>query len=104
MEENAVTIASISRYQESYKGFILCKYFQSVQYVKEVPKGLIHHVTFDTSCLIHHVITTFDAMCFTKLPKQCIKKSKTSFFEWFEVKVCISKSGAVINDQNGVLF
>ena len=32
------------------------------------------------------------------------KKYKTSFFEWFEVKVCILKSEAVINDQNSVLF
>ena len=38
-------------------------------------------------------------------------KMKTSFFEWFEVKVyfkpfifCVSKSEAVINDQNVVLF
>ena len=33
-----------------------------------------------------------------------IKKCKTSFFEWFEVKVCILKSEAVINDQNRFLF
>ena len=32
------------------------------------------------------------------------KKFKTSFFKWFEVKVCILKSEAVNNDQNSVLF
>ena len=44
-------------------------------------------------------------MRFTKRAEQASnKRIKTSFFEWFEVKVCILKSEAVINDQNGVLF
>ena len=32
------------------------------------------------------------------------EKCKTSFFEWFEVKVCILTSEAVINDENHVFF
>ena len=45
-------------------------------------------------------------MCFTKhgLNYTWNKKIKISFFEWFEVQVCILKSETVINDQNGVLF
>ena len=31
-----------------------------------------------------------------------MKKWKNSFFEWFEAKVCILKSEAVIIDQNGI--
>ena len=49
-------------------------------------------------------IASLDAMCFTKRPKHYITKIKTSFFEWFEVKVCFLKSDAVINDQNHVFF
>ena len=36
-------------------------------------------------------------------PEPILFYFKTSFFEWFEVKVCILKSEAVINDQNRVL-
>ena len=49
-------------------------------------------------------------MCLTRCVSQNCqnitsnKKIKTFFFEWFEVKVCILKSRAVINDQNYVIF